>query len=132
MKIFLYSAILLYSLTLSAHSSPRYFLFPAEAIEFSSKHDQSLNIFGIIDSVKRLDTDDIGYQFKMIDRSTGVTVTYASYLPELFEPGIPAVISGKFENDIFVATTILLEFSSNFFPDAALTELKSYGVIVEK
>lgn len=131
MKIFRYSIVFLYCLTLSAFANPRYFLFPGEAIEFSSKYDQDLNIFGIINSIKNSDNGDIGYEFKLLDRSNSVTVTYDSYLPELFGPGIPAIISGKFENDIFVATTILLEFSSNFLPEAALNELKSYGVMIE-
>lgn len=131
MKIFRYSIIFLYCLTLSAFANPRYFLFPGEAIEFSSKYDQNLNIFGIVNSIKSSDNSDIGYEFKLLDRSNSVTVIYDSYLPELFGPGIPAVISGKFKNDIFVATTILLEFSSDFFPEAALNELKSYGVMIE-
>jgi cytochrome c-type biogenesis protein CcmE len=131
MKIFRYSIIFLYCLTLSAFANPRYFLFPGEAIEFSSKYDQNLNIFGIVNSIKSSDNSDIGYEFKLLDRSNSVTVIYDSYLPELFGPGIPAVISGKFKNDTFVATTILLEFSSDFLPEAALNELKSYGVMIE-
>ena len=131
MKIFRYSIIFLYCLTLSAFANPRYFLFPGEAIEFSSKYDQNLNIFGIVNSIKSSDNGDIGYEFKLLDRSHSVMVIYDSYLPELFGPGIPAVISGKFKNNIFVATTILLEFSSDFLPEAALNELKSYGVMIE-
>lgn len=131
MKIFRYSIVFLYCLTLSAYANPRYFLFPGEAIEFASKFDQDLNIFGIVNGIKQSDNGDIGYEFKLLDRSNSVTVTYNSYLPELFGPGIPAIISGRFKNDIFVATTILLEFSSDFLPEAALNELKSYGVMIE-
>jgi cytochrome c-type biogenesis protein CcmE len=46
--------------------------------------------------------------------------------------GSPAVVQGEFDGEHFKATTILAQFSGEYFPIAALDELRSYGVLIEK
>ncbi len=46
--------------------------------------------------------------------------------------GARLVIQGEFDGERFKATTILAQFSSEYFPIAALDELQSYGVLIDK
>jgi len=46
--------------------------------------------------------------------------------------GSPVVVQGEFDGEHFKATTILAQFSSAYFPIAALDELRSYGVLIDK
>ena len=130
MKLMIYLTITCCVLTTSAWSQTRYFLFPSEVRAYSQQFSQTVNVFGIVHSVKNLEADTFGFQFSLSDKNESITVVYEGGLPDLFEPGIPAVVHGEFEENIFSATSIIVKFSTEYLPVPALNELRSYGVMI--
>jgi cytochrome c-type biogenesis protein CcmE len=89
-----------------------------------------VNVFGIAHSVQN--SVAYGIQFSLSDKSDSINVVFPGPLPEAFEMGSPVVVQGEFDGERFKATTILAQFSSEYFPKAALDELRSYGVLIDK
>ncbi|HBY12139.1 MAG TPA: hypothetical protein DEG78_03150, partial [Rhodobacteraceae bacterium] len=108
----------------------RYFLFPSEVPAFPVQFARMVNVFGIAHSVQT--SDAYGIQFSLSDKSESINVVFPGPLPEAFEIGSPVVVQGEFDGERFKATTILAQFSGEYFPIAALDELRSYGVLIEK
>jgi len=111
-------------------SQTRYFLFPSEVPAYSAQFSQAVNVFGIVHSVQNLETDTFGFKFSLADKTESITVVYEGTLPDLFEPGNPTVVHGKFDGNIFFATSIIVKFSAEYLPQPALNELRSYGVMI--
>jgi len=101
MKLMIYLTITCCVLTTSAWSQTRYFLFPSEVRAYSQQFSQTVNVFGIVHSVKNLEADTFGF-----------------------------VVHGEFEENIFSATSIIVKFSTEYLPIPALNELRSYGVMI--
>ena len=130
MKLVKYLTIACCIFATSAWSQPRYFLFPSEVPAYSSQFSQTVNVFGIVHSVQNLEADTFGFQFSLADRTESITVFYEGGLPDLFEPGSPAVVHGEFDGNIFTAKSIIVIFSAKYLPIPALEELRSYGVMI--
>lgn len=113
-----------------AFAQTRYFLFPSEVPAFTAQYARMVNVFGIAHSVQT--SDAYGIQFSLSDKSDSINVVFPGPLPEAFEMGSPVVVQGEFDGERFKATTILAQFSSEYFPIAALDELRSYGVLIDK
>ena len=96
-------------------SQTRYFLFPSEVPAYSAQFSQAVNVFGIVHSVQNLETDTFGFQFSLADKTESITVVYEGTLPDLFEPGNPVVVHGKFDGDIFLQHQLLFNFLPNTY-----------------
>ena len=130
MKRLIYGVIASCLLASGAFAQNRYFLFPSEVPAFTAHYARMVNVFGIAHSVQT--SDAYGIQFSLSDKSESINVVFPGPLPEAFEIGSPVVVQGEFDGERFKATTILAQFSGEYFPIAALDELRSYGVLIEK
>ena len=128
MKLMVYLAVACCIFATSVSSKTRYFLFPSEVPSYSSQFSGTVNVFGIAQYAKN--TDPLGVQFSVTDKNGSIGVAYDGVLPDLFEVGSPVIVQGKFDGNIFAATTILVKFSAEYMTKSALNELRSYGVLI--
>ena len=87
-------------------------------------YSQVVNVFGIGHSVQNLETDTFGFQFSLADKTESITVVYEGTLHDLFKPGKPTLVHGKFDENIFFATSIIVKFSAEYLSQSALNELR--------
>ncbi len=128
MKLTIYLAIACCVFATSVSSQTRYFLFPSEVPLYSSQFPGTVNVFGIAQYAKN--SDPVGVQFSVTDKNGSISVIYEGVLPDLFEVGSPVVVQGKFDGNLFLATTIFVKFSNEYMPTPALDELRSYGALI--
>ena len=125
MKLVMYLTIACCFFATNVWSKTRYFLFPSEVPAHSAQLSQVVNVFGIVHSVQNLETDTFGFQFSLADKTESITVVYEGTLPDLFKPGKPTLVHGKFDENIFFATSIIVKFSAEYLSQPALNELRS-------
>lgn len=60
--------------------------------------------------------NDLKVQFDITDGSSEVTVTYEGLLPDLFNEGEAAVVTGIYNNGVFEAQEVLAKHDENYTP----------------
>lgn len=94
-----------------------YFRTVDEAVaERSSLGDRRFRIQGdvVAGTVERLGGD---VAFTLTSAGVSVGVRHQGDPPELFQPGIPVVLEGRFQDDVFVSDRILVKHTETYVAD---------------
>ena len=103
-----------------------YFRTADEAVaQRASLGDKRFRIQGaVVDGSVRQAKDDV--QFDIVSNGVTVAVRHKGDPPELFKPGIPVVLEGRFDGDHFASDRILVKHSETYtaeHPDRVTTSL---------
>ena len=110
MKLVIYLTIACCVFATNVWSQTRYFLFPSEVPAYSAQFSRVVNVFGIVHSVQNLETDTFGFKFSLADKTESISMVYEGTLPDLFKPGKPTLVHGKFDENIFLQHQLSLNF----------------------
>jgi len=66
-------------------------------------------------SVER-SSENLKVKFDITDGANSVTVKYEGLLPDLFEEGEAAVVTGKYMDNVFIAQEVLAKHDENYVP----------------
>lgn len=91
-----------------------YFLTASEAVEQRSDlGDRRFRIQGeVVDG--SIEADAEGVTFKIVEGGTQVEVRHQGDPPELFQPGIPVVLEGRWSEERFSSDRILVRHSEEY------------------
>lgn len=78
------------------------------------------------------DGDGVTVDFIITDLVQRVPVRYSGILPDLFKEGKGAVVQGKLDGRVFVATEVLAKHDENYMPPDAAHALKQAAEAKEK
>ncbi len=95
-----------------------YFLNVSEALAMESNTLQSARLFGTVanDSILRPD-DGLGATFTLEDannKSQTITVAYKGVVPDTFDVGSEVIIEGTFQQNKFMAKTLMTKCPSKY------------------
>lgn len=76
----------------------------------------SNNIIRLGGQVKKLKINGLSIKFNISDGKKILPVTYQGPLPALFKENKGAIVTGKFHNGVFYATSILAKHDENYQP----------------
>lgn len=102
------------------------FFTPSE-LTAEHKTAKRLRIGGLVadDSVQ---IDGLMAAFSITDQTKIVAVRYEGALPDLFREGQGIIAEGKFNQDVFIADTVLAKHDENYMPREIAESLKEQGV----
>jgi cytochrome c-type biogenesis protein CcmE len=94
---------------------------------------RSVRMGGLVEKGSlRRNGDGVTVDFIITDLAQSVPVRYSGILPDLFKEGKGAVVQGKLEDGVFVATEVLAKHDENYMPPDAAHALKQAAEAKEK
>ncbi|MRW94889.1 cytochrome c maturation protein CcmE [Duganella sp. FT80W] len=94
---------------------------------------RSVRMGGLVEKGSlRRNGDGVTVDFIITDLAQSVPVRYSGILPDLFKEGKGAVVQGKLEGGVFVATEVLAKHDENYMPPDAARALKQAAEAKEK
>ena len=97
-----------------------FFYTPSEVIAGKAPSGVSFRIGGLVESgsMKR-QADGVTVHFRVTDTAKTLPVSYHGVLPDLFSEGKGAVVTGRLDNGVFVASEVLAKHDENYMPPEA-------------
>ena len=102
------------------------FYSPSELSE-AQKSARQLRIGGLVEDGS-VAIDGLVARFAIGDGDAVVSVIYEGALPDLFREGQGIIAQGRFEGDVFTATSVLAKHDENYMPREVADSLKEKGV----
>ena len=98
------------------------YITPTEVVAGKYPHSKAFRIGGMVKagSVQR---DGLDVNFVLTDTAKDVNVRYRGILPDLFKEGQGAVVQGKLETGVFMASEVLAKHDENYMPPEAKAAL---------
>ncbi len=102
------------------------FFTPSE-LTLEHKQVKRLRIGGLI-AENSVQIDGLNAKFSITDETAQIDVFYEGALPDLFREGQGIIAEGQFQQEIFVADTVLAKHDENYMPREIAESLKEQGV----
>jgi cytochrome c-type biogenesis protein CcmE len=99
-----------------------FFITPTILLEKNVKFEVKLGGYAKNGSVKKIDLDEI--EFALTDRVNEVKVRFKGAVPIIFREGQGVIVTGKMENNIFVATQLFAKHDEKYMPKKISRKIK--------
>jgi cytochrome c-type biogenesis protein CcmE len=108
--------------------SVTFFYSPSDLKEKQVAAGQRINLGGLVEKGS-VDKSEAGLvKFTVTDGQNRMNVRYQGVVPDLFREGQGVVATGRIENGVFKATTVLAKHDENYMPPEVAKALKERGM----
>lgn len=94
------------------------YITPSQVMAGQHPKDKAFRIGGMV-KTGSIVREGLEVKFVLTDTAQDVPVVYRGILPDLFKEGQGAVVQGKFNNAMFVASEVLAKHDENYMPPEA-------------
>ena len=100
-----------------------FFITPTQIVKKEYPIDRSFRLGGMVlkGSIK---TENIKHTFFVTDFSYNIEVKYEGLLPDLFKEGQGVIVTGKFIDNVFIASELLAKHDENYMPPEVAKMMK--------
>jgi cytochrome c-type biogenesis protein CcmE len=105
-----------------------FFRAPSQMVDNPPRPGEVFRLGGLVATGSIVRGQGETVTFDVTDGGATVPVRYAGVLPDLFGEGQGAVMLGRMEGDVFVATEVLAKHDETYMPAEVIDALKEQGV----
>ena len=98
------------------------YITPSEVVAGQHPQGKTFRIGGMVKAAS-VQRDGLDVNFVLTDTAKDVNVRYRGILPDLFKEGQGAVVQGKLEAGVFMASEVLAKHDENYMPPEAKAAL---------